>query len=240
MFRSLMMMGGFLVAFVAGAHSSAAAQRVDSNLVIDLHVNAEAENRALDGSVIEGRRFRLTFRGTGTYEISPVRTSAQNRTFRLTIYKGPEGAATEALRVVEHVDVREGVPAVIPSMPTVSVVVDGTRQRQASADAQTLYQTAALRSAVSDGFRTRLFGECCVTCGNITACGCAVGMSCGSCCSDGCCRPTDPPIDNPSRVATMNLRPRSFAQLIGRCGKQVKDSERLLTPRPARTVIASR
>lgn len=30
-------------------------------------------------------------------------------------------------------------------------------------------------------------GSCCVTCGNTTACGCAVSMSCGSCCSDPCC-----------------------------------------------------
>lgn len=30
-------------------------------------------------------------------------------------------------------------------------------------------------------------GSCCVTCGNLTACGCAVKMSCGSCCIGQCC-----------------------------------------------------
>ena len=29
--------------------------------------------------------------------------------------------------------------------------------------------------------------SCCVTCGNTTACGCAVTMSCGSCCVSPCC-----------------------------------------------------
>jgi len=29
--------------------------------------------------------------------------------------------------------------------------------------------------------------QCCVTCGSVTACGCAVQMSCGSCCSGACC-----------------------------------------------------
>lgn len=30
-------------------------------------------------------------------------------------------------------------------------------------------------------------GSCCVTCGGISACACAVSMSCGSCCADPCC-----------------------------------------------------
>lgn len=30
-------------------------------------------------------------------------------------------------------------------------------------------------------------GGCCVTCEGTRACGCAVSMSCGSCCSDSCC-----------------------------------------------------
>lgn len=29
--------------------------------------------------------------------------------------------------------------------------------------------------------------RCCVTCGGVTACGCAVSMDCGSCCCDPCC-----------------------------------------------------
>lgn len=30
-------------------------------------------------------------------------------------------------------------------------------------------------------------GRCCVTCDKVTACGCAVSMSCGSCCAGECC-----------------------------------------------------
>lgn len=34
---------------------------------------------------------------------------------------------------------------------------------------------------------TPLLGRCCVTCGGTTACGCAITMSCGSCCDGTCC-----------------------------------------------------
>ena len=37
------------------------------------------------------------------------------------------------------------------------------------------------------GPRLNASDECCVTCDGTTACGCKVEMSCGSCCSGGCC-----------------------------------------------------
>jgi hypothetical protein len=33
----------------------------------------------------------------------------------------------------------------------------------------------------------RTTGTCCVTCNNVRACGCAVYMDCGSCCTGECC-----------------------------------------------------
>ena len=38
-----------------------------------------------------------------------------------------------------------------------------------------------------EALRNVAAGSCCVTCGSVTACGCAVSHSCGSCCSDPCC-----------------------------------------------------
>lgn len=38
-----------------------------------------------------------------------------------------------------------------------------------------------------EALRNVAAGSCCVTCGSTLACGCAVSLSCGSCCSDPCC-----------------------------------------------------
>jgi hypothetical protein len=233
--------GALLLTALAGAAAPAAAQRIDPDRVIDLHVNAEADNRSFDGSVIEGGRFRMTFAGHGTYEIAPILVDAATNTFRLTIYSGPEGAATGALREVEKVNARQGIAVAIRSMPAVSVIVDGTRRRSTTsqAPAQSTYRLASL--GTSGLARPTTFdGECCVTCGNITVCGCAVsGMSCGSCCSDGCCKPKQP-VEEEVKPVALRLQPRSFTQLAGTCGKQVKDEERILTPRLNRTAVASR
>lgn len=238
MLQKLLHSAAVLLAASAVAVSSAGAQRVDPNRIVDLHVNAEAENKSFDISTLEGRRSRLTFAGHGTYEISPVVTDRTGRRFRLTIYKGPENAESEDLRQVEQVDAQLGVPVAIRSMPTVSVIVDGTRQRQAAAgQAPSQFQVASLQTEVRRSLRA--FSDCCVTCGRVTACGCAVsGMTCGSCCSDGCCAQPAPP---PGGGLVFFQAPRSFEQMIGRCGKQVKDEERILTPRATtRTVMASR
>ena len=42
-------------------------------------------------------------------------------------------------------------------------------------------------SNCGSGFGQEVTGTCCVTCNRVTACGCAVEMECGSCCSGECC-----------------------------------------------------
>lgn len=238
MIQKLLHSAALFLAATSVAVSPAEAQRVDPDRIIELHVNAEADNKSFDIATLEGRRSRLTFAGHGTYEISPVVTDRAGRRFRLTIYKGPENAPSEDLRQVEQVDAQLGVPVAIRSMPTVSVIVDGTRQRQAAASqAPSQFQVVSLATQVRRSFPA--FSYCCVTCGRVTACGCAVsGMDCGSCCSDGCCAQPAPP---PGGGLVFFQAPRSFEQMVGRCGKHVKDEERILTPRAGtRTVMASR
>ena len=237
MLQKLRYSAAVLFAASALGMSSAEAQRVDPNRIVDLHVNAEAENKSFDLSTLEGRRSRLTFDGHGTFEISPVVTDRAGRRFRLTIYKGPENAKSEDLRQVEQVDAQLGVPVAIRSMPTVSVIVDGTRQRQTAAgQAPSQFQLVSLATQVRRSFTT--FGECCVRCGRVTACGCAVSSDCGSCCSDACCPPA--PLPPPEGLVRFEA-PRTFEQMVARCGKHVKDEERILTPRAGtRTAMASR
>lgn len=207
-----------------------AGQRIDPDRIIDLHVNAEAQNQAFDGSVVEGGRFRLTFVGVGTFELSPVVTDTDGRTFRITVYAGAEDAESQALREAETVVARLGVPVPLRSMPSVSVVVDGTRRRgTAAALAESSYHFA-LQSIAAPSF-----GECCVTCGLIRACGCAVTMSCGSCCADGCC--PKPPIETETRFRYVPAS-RDFLRFASACGRPVKDEERILTPVSSRSVLA--
>lgn len=224
MLQRLLHSAAVLLAASAVAVSSAEAQRVDPDRIIELHVNAEAENKSFDLSTLEGRRSRMTFAGHGTFEISPIVTDRAGRRFRLTIYKGPENAPSEDLRQVEQVDAQLGVPVAIRSMPTVSVIVDGTRQRQTAAgQAPSQFQVVALATQVRRSFPT-FSGECCVKCGRVTACGCAVSSDCGSCCSDACCAQVLPP---PGGLVLFQA-PRRFEQMVGRYGKQVKDEERIL------------
>jgi len=46
---------------------------------------------------------------------------------------------------------------------------------------------SSLAGDPDDPLELKQVGGCCVTCGNITACGCAVSMSCGSCCGCSFC-----------------------------------------------------
>lgn len=232
--------GGLLLALLARGAAPAEAQRIDPNRIVDLHVNAEGENQSFDGSVPEGQRFRLTFAGRGTYELSPVLLNAATRTFRITVYAGAENAETGDLRLVERVDARQGVPVVIRSLSRFSVVIDGTRGRTASRPGQQARYQFSVNSAARRTLRP-FFGSCCVRCGTVQACACRVVMECGECCADGCC-PVPPAEEDPKLPppGAMMLAPRPFAQLAGACAKPVRDEERLFTPRASRNVIASR
>ena len=103
------------------------AQRVDPTRIIDMHVNAERENRSFQGSVVEGQGFRMTLHGVGTFELVPVIVNESQGTFRVTVYRGPEEGES-ALRAVETVSARLGVPVALRSMPAVGLVVEGVRQ----------------------------------------------------------------------------------------------------------------
>ena len=86
-----------------------------------------------------------------------------------------------AVAVGEAVGLGEGVPVALRSMPQVGLVIEGSRIAPTTALVQPAsYTFAALpRATTSD--------QCCVTCGNVKACGCKVLHSCGSCCAGPCC-----------------------------------------------------
>ena len=128
------------------------AQRVDPTRIIDMHVNAERENRSFQGSVVEGQGFRMTFHGVGTFELVPVIVNEAQGTFRVTVYRGPEEGES-ALRAVETVSARLGVPVALRSMTAVGLVVEGVRQVAPATAGQV--QPISFRPARRSGLRAR-------------------------------------------------------------------------------------
>lgn len=227
MSRMLIAAAGWLAATLVAAPGSA--QRVDPTRIIDLHVNAEADNRSFDATVVEGKRFRLSFDGVGTFEIMPLVLNQARGTFRVTVYRGPEGAESADLRLVETVDAQVGVPVALRSMPSVGLVIDGVRSAEAVA---AMTSNQAVRSAWR-GFAMQ--DDCCVTCGNVTACGCRVVADCDFCCVAPCCKMEDPASFDRIVPAT----DRSFARMAGQCGNPIKDEERIHTTAAGAARIAS-
>jgi hypothetical protein len=228
------MLAGAMLLTVVGLHAPAEAQRVDPTRIIDLHVNAEADNRSIGGTVAEGNGFRMTFNGVGTFEIVPIVVDEAQGTFRVTVYRGAVGAETKDLRAVETVNARRGVPVALRSMPSVGLVIEGVRRVAPEAQAGLVSYTLAERATVRIA-RATMQDECCVTCGRIKACGCAVTGDCGSCCVRPCCTISETSTDRVLPAA------RAFARMTAPCGTPIRDEERIHTSaaRPA-AVVASR
>jgi hypothetical protein len=206
-----------------GLSLPAHAQRINPNRVINLHVNVESENRSFAGAVMEGQGYRITLQGVGSFEIMPVLVSAG--LYAVAVHGGPENAEPEDLRPLETVNVREGVPVALRSIPTVALVIEGSRLAASTSRVQPIAFnfTSMPRSAQN---------RCCVTCGKVTACACAVEADCGSCCSGPCCPPE----------VTLEARFFPAAQRFasGRCGTPIREEERLFTPSIRTARIASR
>ena len=231
MLKSWIVAGSLLAGMLV--QTPATAQRVDQTRIIDLHVNAEQENRSFGGSVIEGKGFRMTFAGVGTFEIVPVIVDAGQGTFRVTVYRGPVDAEGTDLRAVETVNARLGVPVALRSMPSVGLVVEAVRQ--VAPQGQVRVTSASFTASAPVRIRRAVAQDrCCVTCGRVTACGCRVIGDCGDCCVGQCC---PPPIE------TSNDRvfpaPRAFASLAGQCGNAIRNEERIHTSAARHTTVVA-
>lgn len=198
------------------------AQRmVNPGRIIDLHINAESRNVSLDGSVVEGGRFQLTFDDQVTYAISPVQSDDSGDRFLVTLLRGNGPQDSLTFTPIEAVPATLGRPVPFKSLPLVTVVIDGVRGARATSGS----------GFVSFVGRVGAFQDtCCVKCGGIGACGCKVSGTCGFCCINPCC---PEPVSNDRFLPA----PRPlFTSSETRC-KSVPDSERLFTgpggrPRP--------
>jgi hypothetical protein len=220
------------------------AQRIDPTRIINLHINAEAQNVSLSGSIPEGGRFRLTMPDRKVYAVSPV--LVQGQTFMVTLLRGggkPEDGDNQTWRVVETARATVGRPVPLRTLRQVTVVIEGIdAARAATASAAPVrLELASYRQVVRS---LVLFdGECCVTCNGVGACGCKVTAPCGSCCVPPCRCDTQPA---PPPGGGMALRPGRdilAAYASGRRCPPVPDNERIFTARaeqPAAMVLSSR
>jgi hypothetical protein len=222
---------GWVLAAGMLVQAPAAAQRVDATRIIDLHVNAEANNRSVGGTVAEGQGFRMTFDRVGSFEIVPVVVDEAQGRFRVTVYRGPVNSEVADMRAVETVNARLGVPVALRSMPSVGLVIDAVRRVEAQAAARPAAFSFTAGAPVRIT-RALMQDRCCVSCGGFVACGCKVSGDCGFCCVNPCCPP-------PIETSTDRVLPaeRSFAGMAGVCGNPIRNEERIHTA-PTRAVLA--
>lgn len=199
---------GLLTALVlAGvAVAPAAAQRIDPERVFD--VTLEVNGQMMSAVIREGSFLRLTLHETDEYHLSPVLQQGRSGRVLLAVSLGTAGQP-QSRRIVERLELSPGVPASLRSAPTLRIVVDAIRRadpRQSAAD-QSARRSGAFQfaSAAQDG-------SCCVCCEGACACACGVRMSCGHCCTAGCCDPMFPTGNDRTPILTASAR---FAALTG-------------------------
>lgn len=235
-----------LASLAAGAvalPAALSAQRVDPSRIINMHINAEAQNVSLSGSIPEGGRFRLTLPDRRVYALSPV--LVQGQTFSVTLLRGdgkPEDGDKQNWRVVETVQAIVGRPVPFRTLHQVTVVIEGVdaAAQATAAAAPVRFEPASYRLLV----RSMFFlydGECCVTCNGVGGCGCKVDAPCGSCCVAPC-RCDTQPAPPPGGLVLGRGRDILTAASRRRC-PPVPDDERIFTARaghPAAMVLSSR
>ena len=116
----------WIAAAVAALPAALSAQRIDPARIINMHINAEAQNVSLSGSIPEGGRFRLTMPDRTVYAVSPV--LVQGRRFMVTILRGdgkPEDGDKQNWRVVETAQATIGRPVPLRTLRQVTVVIEG-------------------------------------------------------------------------------------------------------------------
>lgn len=136
-----------------------------------------SDGRVIRLAVLEGEMARLKMADGQTYGLVPVlRADQQDRIeFRLFSVSRQKGLG-ESLRLQESFGLEEGGDY-FPSVWDGSLIkISRAYFREVPAGTEKL----SVEPIETDN-------GCCVTCGGTRACGCAVSMDCGDCCSPPCC-----------------------------------------------------
>jgi hypothetical protein len=141
-------------------------------------------------TAVEGDMARIAYEGFGVLGFAPKVVNAARPTVSIAVYEVSEVEFGSPTRLIETV-VLEGkgkatlgkVAGVDLQLDTVRVVYETDVSRTAMSRPASLFSVALASTLPSPAKR----GPCCVTCGSVTSCGCAVVDSCGCCCDWPCC-----------------------------------------------------
>jgi len=126
------------------------------------------------GRVLEGGMTRIEKKGELIFGFSPIIRDEKEKRIEVMVFKIERRAdGKETIKEVETLEVTGNIRVFTNTAPIfgIEVLEIGKIQKEK------LQEVSPLLSR----------GRCCVTCGEWTACCCAVEMSCGECCTNPCC-----------------------------------------------------
>lgn len=134
-----------------------------------------------------GKMITVQIEGRGSYGFVPEMRSGSSEV-QVQVFElgtGEHGRTPEHLETV-HLAIDSTVA--LTADPGISIRIYKAEVSRAESSAVALASLVGYRFSPFAGAAS---GECCVTCDNVTACGCAVTMSCDCCCA-GCSNPDCP------------------------------------------------
>ncbi len=147
-------------------------------------------------AVLEGQMLKLRNSEEGYFlGFSPTIVDEANLEVRFAVFEITEhGPGLHALRQIESIEAAKTgwVEKIHTEIEITGIEESGLSKAELEATQAKLavrskipYKPAVGEKPQSPGFANK--DSCCVTCGSTTSCGCAVTMSCGSCCTGSCC-----------------------------------------------------
>lgn len=135
------------------------------------------DNNWVKGKVLEGGMTRIEKKGELIFGFSPIIRDEKDKRIEVKVFKIERRAdGKETIEEVETLEVTGNIRVFTNTAPSFGIEVEEIGKMHKEEEAKLLKVTPLL-----------LPERCCVTCGEWTACCCAVEMSCGSCCVDPCC-----------------------------------------------------
>lgn len=137
-----------------------------------------ADGRVVRLAAIEGQLARLRMADGQTFGLVPIVRGDQEERIEFRLFSvGKRKDSIESLRLVESFGLEEGGEYFPSAWEGSLMKISKAAAQELSAGMEKLY----VEPTEIDELR------CCVGCGGVRACGCAVSMDCGECCVPPCC-----------------------------------------------------
>jgi len=205
------------------------AQQVTATRLFKMTITIVEEDSETSATIPEGDVFKVSINRGSTFELIPVQVGAGR--YSVSVY---QQTATGRVRAETLSMGLNAAARTKTTKPTFVVEINEVRNTSArtSFQAPRSEGSAAFVSNPRDLMRLVMdIGTCCVKCGNVEACGCAVSMDCGRCCSDACCE------NIPDGLAFIDTQPKTFMEIAGLACRKANPSH---TAQPAPSPVGSR